>query len=667
MNGGWWSYIRYDEGQGRPSIDRAVLSRVATYARPYAWKIALMLCTIFAITGLSLLPPLLIRALVDDALPNRDFGLLNLLAAGMVCVPILSGLVGVGQRYLAALVGEGIICDLRGAVFAQLQRQSLHFFTTSKTGELMARVNNDVVGAQQAISSTMVSVISNAVALVGTLAVMLTLEWRLTLAAILILPLFILPARRMGQVLRRITREGMTLNAQMNGMMNETLNVSGALLVKLFGRERDESRRFADRARSVRDVGIRQALIGRWFFLGLSMTGAVGTAIVFWAGGYLVLTEGLTVGTVVAFSAYLAQLYGPLSSLANARVELATSLVSFERVFEVLDLPVEIEERPGALRLVDVRGKIRFDHVWFDYDASDSTLAEVERWGSREPVARPRLAANGLAPSANGAAPPAIAANGAATLTAPLPPTADAAPPIPARRWALEDVDLTIEPGQLVALVGPSGAGKTTLTYLLPRLYDPTEGRVLVDDHDLRDVALDSLVREIGVVTQESHLFHDSIRANLLYARDDATDSQMVAACTAAYIHDFIAGLPDGYDTVVGERGYRLSGGEKQRIAIARILLKDPRILILDEATAHLDSESEVQIQAALERAMLGRTSLVIAHRLSTILAADVILVVEAGRLVERGTHAELLAKGGLYTRLYRTQFRAAAPATAGA
>jgi ATP-binding cassette, subfamily B, bacterial len=371
IDGGWWSFLRYDDQAEPPSLDRTVLRRVAGYARPYLGRIILMLLSIVAITVLTLVPPLLMRVLIDDALPNHDLGKLNLLALGMVLVPLTSGLIGVLQRYLGSQVGEGIIHDLRRAVFDHLQRQSLRFFTNSKTGELMARVNNDVVGAQQAITNTLVTVISNSLSLVGTLTIMLALEWRLTILGIAILPLFILPARRVGRLLRRTTREQMTLNARMNGMMNETLNVSGALLVKLFGREADESRRFAERAAGVRDVGIRSALIGRWFFLGLSLVSSVGMAVVFWAGGYLVLMDALTIGTVVAFGAYLTQLYGPLAALTNARVELVTSMVSFERVFEVLDLPLEIEERPGAQELESVRGEIRFEDVSFSYRAAD--------------------------------------------------------------------------------------------------------------------------------------------------------------------------------------------------------------------------------------------------------------------------------------------------------
>jgi ATP-binding cassette subfamily B protein len=433
----------------------------------------------------------------------------------------------------------------------------------------------------------------------------------------------------------------------MNGMMNETLNVSGALLVKLFGREADESRRFAERAAGVRDIGIQQALSGRWFFLGLSLVSSIGIAVVFWAGGYLVLTEGLTIGTVVAFGTYLVQLYGPLSALTNARVELVTSLVSFERVFEVLDLPLEIEDRPGAQELDAVGGEIRFEDVSFSYgDAGTATsLSAVPRW-SRDAAA--------LTPPA-----PLSRKQARGEQESPLPlGEGKGQGASPNTRWALRHLSFSAKPGQIVALVGPSGAGKTTITYLLPRLYDPTEGRVSIDGHDLRDVTNRSLVAQIGMVTQETHLFHDTIRANLLYARPDATQSELEAACRAANIHDVIMTLTDGYDTLVGERGYRLSGGEKQRLAIARILLKDPCILVLDEATAHLDSQSEALIQQALDVAMRGRTSLVIAHRLSTILAADLILVLDHGEIVERGTHAELLAQNGLYARLYETQFR---------
>jgi ATP-binding cassette, subfamily B, bacterial len=644
LDSGWWSFIRYDDSQGRPMISRAVLARVARYGRPYLGRILLMLLTILASTVLSLLPPLLYRELIDVALPQRDFGLLNLLALGTIAVTLANGLLGVLQRFLGSRVGEGIICDLRKALFAQVQRMSLRFFTNVRTGEIMARLNNDVVGSQQAITSTTVGLISNFATLVGTLAIMLSLEWRLTLAAIVVLPLFVLPARRLGGRLREITRESFDLNAQLNGLMNETLNVSGALLVKLFGRARTENQRFAERAEAVRDIGIRSAVINRWFALGIGLVGAVGTAVVFWYGGYLVLTEALTIGTVVAFARYLTQLYGPLSSLTNAPVEFATSLVSFERVFEVLDLPVEIDDRPGALALGRARGALSVDQVSFRYDApgpngATAWLNEIKRIRGRR-VARL-------------ATPSSVAAerNGKSTIPA-GPPTNDAP------RWALREVSFAVEPGQLVALVGPSGAGKTSLTYLLPRLYDPTEGRVLLDGHDLRDLTLDSLTAQVGMVTQEAFLFHDTVRANLLYARSDATQADLEAACRMANIHDFIAALPDGYDTVVGERGYRLSGGEKQRVALARVILKDPSVLVLDEATAHLDSQSEALIQAALVRVMKGRTSLVIAHRLSTILAADLILVLDRGRLVERGTHAELLARGGVYAGLYETQFR---------
>lgn len=654
---GWWSYIRYDEEQDKPIVSRELLKRVAGYARPYTRGIVLMLLTILGIDILTLIPPLLFRDLIDNALPNQDFGRLNLLALGMIGIPLFNGLIGVFQRILSARIGEGLIFDLRCALFEHLQRMSLRFFTNTKTGEVMARLNNDVVGAQQAVTSTVVSILSNGVALVLTMAVMLSLEWRLTLLAVAVLPFFIFPARRVGRVLREVTREGMNRNAQMNALMNETLNVSGALLVKIFGRGRDEDQRFRERAAGVRDIGIRQAVIGRWFFLGLGLASSIGTAMVFWLGGVLVLRGEFTVGTIVAFGTYLTQLYGPLAALTNARVEFATSLVSFERVFEVLDLPLEIADRPDARTLDSVAGNVHFEHVSFDYGRGNGSaqpfgLSQVRRWRSGEDVplsagAKKRHpAGEAKDEDADGAVADGVTLEAAQAN----------------RRSALADVSFEILPGQLAALVGPSGAGKTTITYLLPRLYDPTDGRILIDGVDVREIRLDSLAAEIGVVTQETYLFHDSIRSNLLYARPRATDDELRDACLAANIHDFIAGLPDGYDTVVGERGYRLSGGEKQRIAIARVLLKDPRILVLDEATSHLDSQSEAVIQAALERVMMGRTSLVIAHRLSTILAADVILVMDEGRLAERGTHRELMERGGLYANLYETQFRARAP-----
>jgi ATP-binding cassette, subfamily B, bacterial len=636
--GSWFSYIRYDEERDRPHVSRQLLRRVAAYAQPYWQPAAIMLVLITVTSLLNLIPPLLFRDLIDNAIPNRDVARLNLLALGVIGIPILVGLLGVGQRYLNSRIGEGIICDLRQDLYGHMQHMSLRFFTATKTGEMMSRLNNDVVGAQRAVTGTMINIITNIIALVSTLVIMLSLEWRLTLLGIAILPLFLLPARRVGRLLRHVARQQMAYNAEMNAQMNETLNVSGALLVKIFGRAQDELARFSRHAGRVRDIGVRQATIGRWFFMGLSLAGALGTALVFWIGGHLVLRGAFTIGTIVAFSTYLGQLYGPLSALTNARVEFATSLVSFERVFEVLDLPIEIADRPDAIGLKKAEGHIRFEDVSFRYQAQQSSveLEEVPRFG-RGDQALLLLKEREPKPADDG--------------------RGESAPP--ETRWALRDVSFEIRPGQLAALVGPSGAGKTTVTYLLPRLYDPDRGRITIDGHDLRDLQLDSLARLVGMVTQETFLFHDTIRANLLYARPDASDAELEAACRAANIHDFIAGLPDTYETVVGERGYRLSGGEKQRVAIARVILKDPTILILDEATSHLDSQSEFLIQQALERVMAGRTSLVIAHRLSTILSADQILVMDNGQLVERGTHHQLLAHDGTYAQLYRTQFGA--------
>lgn len=645
--GGWGVYVWGDEeGKKKQVVSWALLKRVLSYARPYRRHILLLLVTILITTGLGLLTPLIFRDLIDRALPNGDVGRLNLLALGLIAIPIISGGIRVVQRKLNSDIGEGVIFDLRVALYNHIQQMSIRFFTNTKTGELMSRLNNDVVGAQRAISNTIIDIITNLITVIATLAVMLGMEWRLTILGVLVLPFFILVARRLGTRLRDIARQQMEYNAQMNAMMNETMNISGALLVKLFGRRRDEVARFNDRAGKVRDAGILQAVWGSQFFIVISMVSVIGTALVYWVGGHLVLDGVFTIGTIVAFGSYLTQLYGPLQALTNAPVDFATSMVSFERVFEVVDLPLEIDDKPNAIELKNVNGEIVFDHVSFKYEIrEENLLSDVERLGRMDRVDRVLSAGDSIKPT-----------NGDKSARKSFATTNPAYNQ--AREQALDDVSFTIQPGQLAALVGPSGAGKTTMTYLIPRLYDPTEGRILLDGHDLRDVTLDSLAAQIGSVTQETHLFHDTIRTNLLYARSDATQAEIEAASKAANIHDFIMGLPDGYDTVVGERGYRLSGGEKQRIAIARVILKNPRILVLDEATSHLDSQSEALIQDALKTVMAGRTSFVIAHRLSTILAANIILVLDRGRIVERGTHHELLEQNGLYAHLYETQFK---------
>jgi ATP-binding cassette, subfamily B, bacterial len=596
-------------------FDPTVVRRVWDFARPYRSMLAGFLGVIIGAALISLAPPLLFRSVLDDAIPQGNRGLLNLLAALIVAAAVTDAALAFVERWLSARVGEGVIYDLRVALFDHVQRMPVSFFTRTQTGALTSRLNNDVIGAQRALTGTLGSVVSNVVVLTVNLIAIVALEWRFAVLTVVLLPLFIIPARRVGRKLQAITRQQMDLNASMNATMTERFNISGALLVKLFGRQHDETRDFAERADGVRATGVRSAVYGRTFFVGLSLVGALAVAVVYWAGGHLVIDGSLTPGTLVALSAFVTRIYGPLTALTNARVDLMTAVVSFERVFEVLDAENPIEDRPGAIALVEPEGRIGFDAVRFRY---------------------PETA---IVPSLEGEQPA---------------PTPGASP----RGFVLDGVTFTVEPGQMVALVGPSGAGKTTISALVPRLYDVTEGTVRVDGHDVRDLTQRSLRAAIGVVSQDPHLFHDTIAANLRYARPAATDAEVVAACRAAQIHDLVAGLPDGYATVVGDRGYRLSGGEKQRIAIARMLLKDPAVVILDEATSHLDSENEAAIQRALAEALAGRTSLVIAHRLSTIASADQILVVDEGRIVERGTHDDLLAAGGLYAELYRTLVR---------
>jgi ATP-binding cassette subfamily B protein len=596
-------------------VDRLVLRRVLGFVRPYRALLAGFVLTVVGGAIATAIPPLLFRSLLDDAVPDRDRTLVAVLALAAVGLAFANALLSLVQRWFSARIGEGLICDLRVTLFDHVQHMPIAFFTRVQTGALQSRLNNDVIGAQQAVTSTLGTVVSNVISLTVTLVIMFALEWRLTILTLLILPAFLWPARRLGPKVQAITRRGMQLDAEMNNLVAERFNVAGALVAKLFGRPGADRTEFARRAQGVRDVGIRSAMYGRILFVALGLVAAVGTAVVYWIGGNLAVSGALSAGTIAAFVLYVGQIYQPLAQLTNARVEVLTALVSFERVFEVLDFPPAIADRPGARALESPSGRVEFDHVWFRHPpGSEVSLVSLEGQG--------------------------------------MPGTPDPG------EWILEDVSFTVEPGETIALVGPSGAGKTTIAMLVPRVYEVVRGAVRVDGVDVRELSQDSLHASIGLVAQDPHLFHDTIGANLRFARPEATDAELEHALRAARMWDVVLALPDGLETVVGERGYRMSGGEKQRLAIARVLLKDPSVVILDEATSHLDSESELAIQRALAAALRGRTAIVIAHRLSTIVDADRVLVVDDGRIVERGSHEELLARGGIYADLYRHQLR---------
>ena len=588
------------------------VKRIASYAKPYKTYITVFLITVVIEAFLIVTSPLLLRELIDKGVIPKNGALVTKLAFAVAFIAIFDSLISIVGRWFSARIGEGLIYDLRSEVFEHVQKQSVAFFTRTQTGALISRINSDVIGAQQAFTATLSGVLSNSVSLVLVVGTMLILSWQITIVSLLLLPLFLVPTKWVGKKLQSLTRQSFNLNAEMSSTMTERFNVSGAMLVSLYGRQSDEKSYFRTRARKVADIGIEIALLNRIFFIALTSIAAVATAIAYGIGGHLAINGTVTVGTLLAITALLARLYGPLTALSNVRIDVMTALVSFERIFEVLDLAPMVQDRPSAKDLVGKDFAVEFKSVSFAYPK-----AEEISLSSLESIAKPETVESGV---------------------------------------VLNGLTFTAKPGTMTALVGPSGAGKTTISALVPRLYDVTAGSIEVGGVDIRELTMKSLRENIGVVMQDAHLFHDTIGENLRYAKPGATEAEMRAACEAAQIWPLVSSLPNGFDTMVGERGHRLSGGEKQRLAIARLLLKSPQVVILDEATAHLDSENEALVHAALSAALKGRTSLVIAHRLSTVRDADQILVLEKGIIVERGTHDELVAKNGLYAELYNRQ-----------
>ena len=614
MHSTWMSFrsLTADQSVKNQKLKPGTISRITRFAIPYKISLIFFMITVVIDAFLIIASPLLLRKLIDDGVIPKDFELVTSLAVLVGIIAILDAVFSMIGRWFSARIGEGLIYDLRKQVFEHVQRQSIAFFTRTQTGALISRLNSDVIGAQQAFTSTLSGVVSNSLSLLLVIITMLTLSWQITLVSLVLLPVFLIPTKWVGRKLQGLTRQSFDINAQMSSNMTERFNVSGALLVSLYGDSEKEKSEFATKARKVADIGISIAMLNRIFFIALTSIAAIATAVAYGIGGHLAINDQLTVGTLLAITALLARLYGPLTALSNVRVDVMSALVSFERVFEVLDLQPMVTDSQNAKMLKTDKPEVTFDSVSFTYpSAKEISLASLEA------VAKPELVESGE---------------------------------------VLKNISFTVLPGTLTGIVGPSGAGKSTISSLIPRLYDVTSGGIFIDGLDIRQYSIKSLRENIGVVTQDSHMFHDSIYANLLYADSNVSKDQIENACRAAQIWDFIEGLPNGLDTVVGERGHRLSGGEKQRLAIARLLLKKPSLVILDEATAHLDSENEALVQAALKEVLKNRTSIVIAHRLSTIVNADQILVIDSGSIVERGTHEELVNQKGLYFDLYERQ-----------